>query len=310
MAGLMRSTLLWASQNRWLRERVPRYRFVRRSVERFMPGEELADAIGAARGLEEKGLGTVFTKLGENISDASEAAAVAAHYLEVLDRICVAGLGTEVSVKPTQLGLDLSLALCYDNLEKIIRRAGEASIVWIDMESSPYVDRTLEIFRRARKAFPNVGVCLQAYLLRTAQDLESLIPLGAAVRLVKGAYLEPPEVAFPRKKDVDENFFALSRRLVGSEARAAGVRAAIATHDTALIRRVEELARSEKLEKNDFQFQMLYGIQRAEQLRLAREGWRSTVLVAYGAYWYPWYVRRLAERPANCWFVLRNMLAG
>jgi proline dehydrogenase len=308
--SLTRSTLLWASQNRWLRERVPRYRFVRRSVKRFMPGEELADAIAAAQGLEAQGLGTVFTKLGENISDATEAEAVTAHYLEVLDRVCVAGLGTEVSVKLTQLGLDLSLDLCYGNLEKIIRRAGHDSIVWIDMESSAYVDRTLEIFRRARAAYPNAGVCLQAYLFRTAQDLESLMALGPAVRLVKGAYLEPADVAFPRKKDVDENFFALSQRLLSTEARSAGVRAAIATHDTTLIRRIEELARSAQIEEKDFQFQMLYGIQRAEQLRLAQDGWRSTVLVAYGAYWYPWYVRRLAERPANCWFVVRNMFAS
>lgn len=310
MAGLMRSTLLWASENRWLRERVPRYRFVRRSVARFMPGEELSDAIRAARGLEAKGLGTVFTKLGENIADASEAAAVTTHYLEVLEQARAAGLATEVSVKLTQLGLDLSPDLAYANLEKIIQRAGAGSIVWIDMESSRYVDRTLDIFRRARAAFSNVGVCLQAYLYRAAQDLESLIPLGAAVRLVKGAYLEPPETAYPRKKDVDENFFALSRRLLSREGRAAGVKAAIATHDTNLIRRIEALASEDGVSKNDFQFQMLYGIQRAEQLRLAEDGWRSAVLIAYGAYWYPWYVRRLAERPANCWFVLRNMFGG
>jgi proline dehydrogenase len=308
--SLSRNALLWASQNRWLRERVPRYRFVRRSVARFMPGEELADALAAARELEAKGLGTVFTRLGENVADEAEAAAVGAHYLEVLDRVREAGLATEVSVKLTQLGLDLGPDLCYRNLERIIQRAGASSIVWIDMEASPYVDRTLEIFRRARQNFANVGVCLQAYLLRTAKDLESLVPLGPAVRLVKGAYLEPPHVAYPHKRDVDENFFTLSQRLLGAEARAAGVRTAIATHDTKLIHRIEAWARGEGVSAKDFQFQMLYGIQRAEQLRLARDGWRSTVLVAYGSYWYPWYVRRLAERPANCWFVARNMLFG
>lgn len=307
---LARNALLWASQNGWLRERVPRYSFVRRSVKRFMPGEELADAIAAARELESKGLGTVFTKLGENVTDEAEASAVAAHYLEVLDRVRQAGLKTEVSVKLTQLGLDLGSDLCYQHLEKIIRRAGPSSIVWIDMEASAYVDRTLEIYRRARGNFANAGVCLQAYLFRTAKDLESLLPLGPAVRLVKGAYLEPPEVAYPRKRDVDENFFALTKRLLGAEARAAGVRTAIATHDTGLIHRIEEWARAGGISAKDFQFQMLYGIQRAEQLRLARDGWRSAVLVAYGAYWYPWYVRRLAERPANCWFVARNLLFG
>ena len=310
MAGVMRSALLWASQNRWLRERVPRYRFVRRSVARFMPGEELGDAVAAARGLEEKGLGTVFTKLGENITDTSEAAAVTEHYLEVLERVAAAGLRAEVSVKLTQLGLDLGPELCYANLEKILQRAGTNSVVWIDMESSPYVDATLELYRRARRAYPNVGVCLQAYLYRTAEDLESLIPLGAAIRLVKGAYLEPPSMAFPRKKDVDENFFTLSKRLLGAEARSAGVETAIATHDRNLIRRIEELAHSNGLGKNDFQFQMLFGIQRAEQMRLAKDGWRSAVLISYGSFWFPWFVRRLAERPANCWFLMRNFFGG
>lgn len=310
MPGVMRSALLWASQNRWLRERVPRCRFVRRSVERFMPGEELGEAIRAARALEEQHLETVLTRLGENIRDAAEAAAITEHYLEVLGRAREAGLSAEVSVKLTQLGLDLDPDFCYANLEKIIQRAGAGSIVWMDMESSPYVDRTLEIYRRARRVYANVGVCLQAYLRRTARDLESLLPLAPAIRLVKGAYLEPARVAFPRKKDVDANFFALSRRLLGAEARGLGARAAIATHDRALIRRVEELARAEGLGGKDFRFQMLYGIQRAEQLRLAQEGWRSGVLISYGTFWFPWYLRRLAERPANCWFVMRNLLAG
>jgi proline dehydrogenase len=308
--SLMRRALLWASQNRWMRERVPRCGFVRRSVERFMPGEKLADALGAARALEDQHLETVFTRLGENVSTAAEAAEVAAHYLEVLDRVREAGLRGEVSVKLTQLGLDLGSDLCFSHLEKILQHAGAASIVWVDMEASPYVDRTLEIYRRARQSYANAGVCLQAYLRRTARDLEALLALGPAIRLVKGAYLEPPDVAFPRMQEVDENFFALSRRLLGAEARRAGVHTAIATHDRALIRRVEELARAEGLEKESFRFQMLYGIQRAEQLRLAQAGWRSGVLISYGTGWFPWYMRRLAERPANCWFVMRQMVSG
>jgi proline dehydrogenase len=308
--SLLRRALLWASQNRWMRERVPRYRFVRRSVERFMPGEEIEDALRAARALEVQRLETVFTRLGENVGDAVEAAAVAAHYLEALDRVREAGLKTEVSVKLTQLGLDLGLDLCFAHLEKILQHAGPASIVWVDMESSPYVGRTLEIYRRARQVYSNVGVCLQAYLRRTAGDLESLLPLAPAIRLVKGAYLESPSVAYPRKREVDDNFFNLSRRLLGAEGRRAGVHAAIATHDRALIRRVEELARAEGLGQETFRFQMLYGIQRPEQLRLAQAGWRSGVLISYGTYWFPWYMRRLAERPANCWFVMRNMVSG
>jgi len=308
--GMMRDLLLWASQNQWLRNRVPRYRFVRRTVARFMPGEELSDALRAARELENLGLATVFTRLGENITDAGEAEAVSKHYLEVLDRVRGMGLGTEVSVKLTQLGLDLGPQVCYANLKRIIEHASADSTVWIDMEASNYVDATLQLYRQARQAYPNVGICLQAYLYRTADDLASLIPLGAAIRLVKGAYKEPANLAFPRKRDVDENFFALSRQLLSDEARAAGVKAAIATHDRKLIRRIAELALAKGLSKDSLEYQMLYGIQRAEQLRLAKDGWRSTVLVAYGSYWFPWFMRRLAERPANVWFLARNLFVG
>ena len=225
-------------------------------------------------------------------------------------RIRARGLKTEVSVKLTQLGLDLGAEVCYANLKGIIERADRESVVWIDMEASNYVDLTLELYRRARRTYPNVGVCLQAYLYRTEEDLNSLIPLGAAMRLVKGAYQEPRAIAFPRKRDVDENFFALSKQLLSDAARAAGVRAAIATHDTRLIRRLIEFAESQKLGKNSVEFQMLYGIQRAEQERLAREGWRCIVLIAYGSYWFPWFMRRLAERPANLRFAVRNLWAA
>jgi proline dehydrogenase len=181
----MRSLLLSASQSTWLRRRVPRYRFARRAVARFMPGETLEDALAAAQALEGKGLGTVFTQLGENITEAAAAAAVTDHYLGVLDRIRALGLRTQVSVKLTQLGLDLAPGVCYGNLRRIIEHAGQSSIVWIDMEASPYVEVTLELFRRARRAYPNVGICLQAYLYRTAGDLAALLSLGPAIRLVK-----------------------------------------------------------------------------------------------------------------------------
>lgn len=306
----MRSVLLAASQSVWLRNHVSRYRFVRRAVSRFMPGEELSDALSAARGLQDKGLGAVFTRLGENVSDAAEAEAVTQHYLQVLERIEMLGLGAEVSVKLTQLGLDIDRDLCQANLGKIMQRAGPARVVWIDMEASPYVDATLELYRRVCRTYPNAGVCLQAYLYRTADDCASLIPLGGAIRLVKGAYKEPATLAFPRKKDVDENFFDLSQRLLSDEARRAGVRTAIATHDRELIRRIQAHAASLGLGKDSLAFQMLYGIQREEQMRLAEEGWRSSVLISYGTYWYPWYLRRLAERPANLFFVLRNVFSG
>lgn len=275
-----------------------------------MPGEELEDALRAVGALSERSFGTVLTYLGENISDREEALQVAARYLQALDAISERGLKTEISIKLTHLGLDLSEELCYENLQRLIEKAAPESIVWIDMESSAYVDRTLELFRRARLAHTNVGVCLQAYLYRTADDLAALIPMGAAIRLVKGAYSEPPELAFPNKSDVDENFFALACKLLGDEARKAGVRAAIATHDRELIARIIGFAESSGLGKTDFEFQMLFGIQRAEQQRLLREGHRSIVFVAYGDYWYPWFMRRLAERPANLLFMLKNFFAG
>jgi proline dehydrogenase len=307
--GLMRSVLLRGSQSAWLRERATRYRFVRRAVSRFMPGETAEDALKTAVALKQQAIGAVFTRLGENVTDPAEAVQVAEHYLGALDRIRELGLNAEVSVKLTQLGLDLGQDLCYSNLICIVERASGAGVVWIDMEASQYVDATLEIYRRARKAYPHVGVCLQAYLHRTADDLASLIPLGAAIRLVKGAYKEPPSVAFPRKKQVDENYFKLAAQMLGEEARAAHLRAAIATHDRVLIQRIIDFVQSRKLGRDSLEFQMLYGIQTQEQLRLARAGWKSIVLVAYGSYWFPWYMRRLAERPANVWFVLRNLLA-
>jgi len=310
MAGVMRGALLWASRNRWLRARVSRYRFVRRTVERFMPGEQVEDALAAARRLEDQGLGTVLTHLGENVSDRSEAEAVTRHYAEAFGRIRSAGLNSAISIKLTHLGLGLSPELCQANLETILQRSDSKNVVWIDMESSPYVDATLELYRRVRRTYSNVGVCLQAYLYRTPNDLESLLPLAPAIRLVKGAYLEPPDRAFPHKKDVDANFFVLTQKLLSAEARSAGVRTVIATHDRNLIRRVEELARSQGLTGDQFQFQMLYGIQRREQLRLAKEGWQSSVLISYGTFWFPWFMRRLAERPANLLFLARNLFSG
>ena len=178
------------------------------------------------------------------------------------------------------------------------------------MEQSPYVDVTLELFRRARKSHANVGVCLQAYLFRTEKDLDSLIPMGAAIRLVKGAYNEPAEIAYPVKKDVDENFLHLAQRLLSPEARRARVRAVLATHDRALIAKIIEWTASQGVPKDKVEFQMLYGIQRAEQIRLAQAGYPSGVLVAYGTFWYPWFMRRLAERPANVLFLARHFFSN
>jgi proline dehydrogenase len=306
----MRNFFLVCSRSPWLRRQAPRRAFVRRAVRRFMPGESAADALDAAANLEKLSINTVFTYLGENITDRTEAERVTAHYVDVVKQVEARQLHTEPSVKLTQLGLDLDPELCYGNLCRIIERAGPGKLVWVDMEASNYVDGTLEIYSRARKAYPNTGLCLQAYLYRTSADLDQLLPLGPAIRLVKGAYQEPPDVAFPKKSDVDENYFTLARKLLSEEARGTGVRAAFATHDRAMIARIIRHVESSHLAKGSLEFQMLYGIQRAEQLRLAREGWKSIVLIAYGSYWFPWYMRRLAERPANVGFVLRSLFAG
>jgi proline dehydrogenase len=305
--NLFRSLLLAGSESCWLRERATKYGFVRRAVSRFMPGETFDDALNASRSL---GVGTVLTHLGENLKDAGEAEDVTRHYLEVLERVREGKLDVEISVKLTQLGLDFSREACEKNLHVLIERArSHGNWVWVDIESTAYTDVTLDIYRRARALFPNTGLCVQAYLFRTAADLEPLIALGSGVRLVKGAYKEPPDKAFPKKADVDENFFKLAERLLSPESRAKGVRAIFGTHDAVLIRRIEELARGAKLPPEALEFQMLYGIGRQQQLRLAAAGYRFRVLISYGAAWFPWYMRRLAERPANVLFVLRNLFA-
>jgi proline dehydrogenase len=309
--SMMRSALLMASESPWLRERAPRYRFIRRTVERFLPGEDLDAAIAAAGSLAENRIDSLLTHLGENVADRTAAETVTTHYLEVIDRIRAARLPSEISVKLTQLGLDLDREFSYGNLVSLVeylraRSAPPQKVVWIDMEQSPYVDITLDLFRRTRKIYPNVGVCLQAYLYRTEKDLDSLIPMGAAVRLVKGAYNEPSEIAYPKKSDVDENYFHLAQRLLSPEARRAGVRIALATHDLKLIARISQWAAGQGIPKNQIEFAMLYGIQRAEQTRLANDGYRCTVLVSYGSFWFPWFMRRLAERPANILFLARN----
>ncbi|HYK41927.1 MAG TPA: proline dehydrogenase family protein [Thermoanaerobaculia bacterium] len=304
--NIVRALLLKGSESRWLRERGTKYRFVRRATSRFMPGETLDDALAASKAL---GVGTVLTHLGENLKSPDEALEVTRHYLDVLERVRASGLDVEVSVKLTQLGLDFSQELGEKNLLTLAERArSHGKWLWVDIESTAYTDATIEVYRRARAAFPTVGLCLQAYLYRTAADMESLIAMGAGIRLVKGAYREPPDKAFPKKSDVDENYFRLAKTLLSPETRAKSVRAIFGTHDPVLIGRIEAAARSLGLSPTDVEFQMLYGIRRQEQLRLAAQGYRFRVLISYGAAWFPWYMRRLAERPANVLFVLKNLV--
>ena len=305
---LMRSVLLASSTNAWLRDRATKAAFVRRSVRKFWPGERVEDALAAARELQPLGITTILTALGENLTKAEEAEEVTQHYLDVFDKVAASGLDAHVSVKPTQLGLDLDRAMCERNLDRLLERAGQRNnFLWIDMEYSRYVDPTLELYRRARARSSRVGLALQAYLYRTAKDVESLIPLGPAVRIVKGAYLEPPDVAYPKKSDVDENFYKLCVRLLAPDAQRTATLLHIATHDIPLAERLDTYAREHQVPRSAYEFAMLYGIGVSHQKRMAAEGKRLRVLISYGDYWFPWYMRRLAERPANVWFVVKNL---
>jgi proline dehydrogenase len=306
--SLLKSAILSAAENRWLRERAVRFPFVRRAVSRFMPGETVDEALAAGRAL---GVGTVLTRLGENLARAEEAEEVERHYLEVIDRVHRENLDVEISVKLTQLGLDFSREQCEENLHALAERARSyGNWVWVDMESTAYTAVTLDVYKRLRARFPQTGLCVQSYLYRTAADVESLIQIGSGIRLVKGAYLEPPDKAYPKKEDVDESYFRLAERLLSADARAKGVRAIFGTHDPVLIRRIEEVASAGGLAANDVEFQLLYGIRRQEQLRLIAAGYRFRVLISYGEAWFAWYMRRLAERPANVLFVLRSLFGG
>jgi proline dehydrogenase len=305
----MRALFLKASENRWLREHGVRARFVRRAVSRFMPGETFDDMLAAARELPAQGLASVFTRLGENVTDLAEAQAVCDHYLEGIDRIAAIGLSCEPSVKPTQLGLDIDRERCQAHLEAIAARAHAAgSYLWIDMEQSPYVDVTLDLTEQLRRQFRGVGVCLQAYLHRTREDLARMLRIGAGVRLVKGAYREPPVVALAAKPDVDANYVVLGRMMLDEALRGGPSRPVFGTHDTAIIASLCREGHERGLAPGRCEFHMLYGIQRAEQARLAAAKEHVRVLIAYGTYWFPWYMRRLAERPANVWFVVKSLV--
>ena len=304
----MRRVFLWAARNPWLKDRLPRLGFMRRAVRRFMPGETLEDALVAALPLQAAGIGTLYTRLGENLERAEEADEVAAHYIDAIDKIVAAGITGEVSVKPTQLGLDLDKDLCLAHLVRIARHAAAAgSYVWIDMEGSAYTDATIELYERLRATQPRTGICLQAYLRRTAADIERLRPLSPAIRLVKGAYDEKETVAYTNRRQVDANFVGLAVSFL-LDGRERPIRLGLGTHDVALIEQIAAGVKAAGIGRDGFEVEMLYGIRTDQQFRLAKEGYRVQALIAYGEHWYPWYMRRLAERPANMWFALRQML--
>jgi len=302
----MRRLLLWCAGNSWLASHVPRWSFARRAVRRFLPGEGFDAALKAATDFRAQGVGALFTLLGENIADLEDANRVVAHYEEVL--AAPRELRAEISVKPTQVGLDIDAAAAYANMDRLARAAAAAeSFLWVDMEGRAYTDRTIDLYRRLRAAHPDVGIALQAYLRRTAADVTGLMPLKPAIRLVKGAYAEPASVAFTAKKDVDANYLALCVLML-PEVKRGRLRLVLATHDTDMVARVWGFAQALEMERAQLEVAMLYGIRTDEQLRLAREGFVVRDLISYGDAWYAWYLRRLAERPANVWFVARQLL--
>lgn len=298
----LRGALLWASGNATLREHLPRFRAVRRTVERFMPGETAEDGLDAAQRLAKEGLPATFTLLGENVYDLSRATAAAGEYLRLLDRIDELGVDAEVSVKLTQLGFDLEPDATMVHMERLADRSAEMGrTVWIDMESTGYVDSTIDLYATLLARSPNTGLCMQAYLRRSWDDVQKLAPMNPSIRLVKGAYREAKDVAFQDKRLIDESYFRLASHLATSARRLA-----LGTHDTDLVARIEAAVPGGR---GAFEVAMLYGIRSDEQRRLAREGYAVRTLIAYGPYWYPWFMRRIAEKPvANTLLALRNLL--
>lgn len=294
--------------NRWLRDRLPKLWFAKRAVRRFMPGENADSALAAGNQFQIEGIGTLYTRLGENLTRIEEADEVAAHYVGVLDEIRARRLDGEISVKLTQLGFDLDVERTFEHASALAAQAAElGKSFWIDMEGSAYTEATLSFYERMKTAHPNTAICLQAYLKRTASDIQRLLPLKPEIRLVKGAYAEPASIAYQARHDVDANYLALSVAMLEAVRAGNRVRIALGTHDVGLIEQVAEHTAAMGLPKTAFEVQMLYGIRSDQQRRLNREGFRVNALIAYGEAWYPWYMRRLAERPANVLFALRQI---
>jgi proline dehydrogenase len=305
----MRRLLLWMAKNAWLRQRLPKLWFAKRAVRRFMPGEDAESALDAAGRFRAEGISSIITHLGENLTHIEEADAVVDDYLGLLRDIRARDLDTEVSVKLTQLGFDLDVERTFAHAKRIATAAAEAGkTFWIDMEGSAYAEKTIAFYERLKPEHPNTGLCLQSYLRRSAADVQRLLPLDPQIRLVKGAYAEPATIAYQSKHDVDSNFVALSIALLEGGRAGRKVRLGLGTHDIRIIEQVAEHAAAMGLPKSSFEIEMLYGIRMDQQRRFAREGYLVRDLISYGTHWYPWYMRRLAERPANIVFALRQMI--
>jgi len=308
---MLRAFFIFLSRSKKIRDWIPKYRITKRISRRFVAGETIEDALRVIEALQTKGMRATLDLLGENVDDEEAAKRASKEYADALSVLKEKNLPSGISVKLTHIGLDLSRELALENLRNITKKAQETGrFVRIDMESSDYTDVTIEFYHTMRKEFPqNIGIVFQAYLYRTEDDIKKLLKEGPVnVRLCKGAYKEPPDRAFPKKKDVDKNFVNLLKILLDPGVLKDGSRTAIATHDEKIISWSEGYIKEKNLEKNWYEYQMLYGIRRDLQEYLAQKGEKVRIYVPYGIEWYPYFMRRLAERPANVLFILKNLL--
>jgi len=306
---VLRALFISLSGNSWLRHAAERSSVGRRLSSRFVAGTEIEDALRAARSVNQTGLGVSIDNLGENVSNPDEARASAQLYHQLLDQIEARQLDANVSVKLTHMGLDIDERLAHDQVAALVAKAAAMNphnFVRVDMEGSAYTQRTLDLVHELHALPGNqgcVGAVIQSYMRRSAEDVEKLVSAGIRIRLCKGAYKEPSDVAFQKKSEVDANYLSLMKTLLSS-----GIYHGLATHDEIIIREAKAFAAAKNLPRDSFEFQMLYGIRRDLQQNLVREGWRVRVYIPFGAAWYPYLMRRLAERPANAFFIARNLL--
>ncbi len=303
---MLRALLLYLSERKTPQRLLTSLPGARRLPERFIAGETLEDAIKAIRRLNAEGFEVTLDHLGESVTNPAEAEATCHGYLDVMERLRSEGLRANISVKLTALGLALDESLALQHVKALVDRASKLdAFVRIDMEGSPFTESTLRVFRLAEAPRGRLGIVIQSYLRRSARDVDDLLAYGARIRLVKGAYKEPAEIAFPEKSDVDANFVDLARKMLASR-----IYHAFGTHDRSMIGGVLDFARASKIGPDEFEFQMLYGVARKLQRELLQQGYRVRIYVPYGRQWYPYFMRRLAERPANVLFLLKNLFRG
>jgi proline dehydrogenase len=305
---ITRSALIWLSRQEGLKDFATSFGFFKKLTTRFVAGDNIDETIPIIRQINSENATASFDHLNESVGSAAEAEQEVAEYLTILAKIDETKIRSNVSIKLTQFGLGLDPELAYRNARRVVEDAHRrGNFVRVDMEDSNATQATIDIFKRLRAEFGlnDVGIVLQSYLYRTLADAQELVKLPARIRICKGAYNEPPEVAFPDKKDVDANYIKVMQVLLSS-----GVYHGIATHDPKMIQATIDFATREGIGKEKFEFQMLYGIRRDLQHQLARDGFNVRIYVPYGKHWYPYFMRRLAERPANIWFVLKNLAKG